>query len=1181
MNKVYKIIWSKIRNCYVVVSEIARNHARGGSVRDCRRRGNTVLAAMLLSAVLSTGICMPVWAEGENNTGTKYYGVNPTESVITTTITTNENGEGAIGAHSLAAGENASAQTTNSIAIGLGSKVYGEMNQNNEYWEDSIAIGHNASAYGGRVLAIGPKAKAGTEGQSIENAIAIGYSAFAQNSSSIAIGERAAANGLQSIAFGGTGQGVVSGALTNYSTALGFGALAGNTNDSSAIYATAVGHSAKATGKESSAFGYLANAGASQATALGKGSNAYTNESTAVGGGAIAGDKDNTDANHATAVGHSAQATGQDSSAFGYQAAAKAKQATALGKGSNAKTTGSTAVGLGAVAGNTDDSSAIYATAVGHSAQATGKESSAFGRDAKAEAARSIALGYNANAHEENGIALGFSASVTINGGVALGSDSIASTAAKVSGYDPFTNAVSTDTSATWRSTAAAVSVGSSKITRQITNVAAGAQDTDAVNVAQLKRAQVEVTQGTNIGVIANTASGHTVYTVNAPEYTVTKGTTTTADGVTSTPYTISGEVVIDDGNGGTTTKAITVGTITDTDTNTTYTIGAQAGAGTAGDIVNTYTITDSDGKALEQTIVDTNTVLEESANGLTLSGNSIKLSVKDTSGNEVSGTVSLSDIQTAVDTTYTLSGTSKTEGNNTTYTVDLTDSKGKPAGTMTIVDTNTTYTIGAEAGEGSTINTYTVTDSDGKALEQTIVDTNTTYTMTTTAGTGKVVNKYTITGSDGKNLGEIEDTDTDTQYELFGEKKKNENGATYKISLKDREGNDAGSMIIADTRNTVTAGDNIQVKTEDNEDGSINYIISASASSNVKVIDGENTTVTEGQDGDFTTYAVNVATNGTVASGDTGIVTGDTVYNETRVQNDGNFIKADNSAAENLTVLDEQVSANTTNIENLGNQINNTNNQINRLDSRMRKGLAGAAALAALHPMDFNPDDKMQFAAGVGNYRGETAAAVGAFYRPDESVMFSIGGTFGNNDNMVNAGITFGLDGTRNRITRSRTAMAHEIVELRDHIAKQDQQIAQLTNLVNKLVGPEQRLENPSMFPDVPANHWAYQYIEDLQKRGIIEGYPDGNFSGNRSMTRYEFAAMLDRALQKGVKLDADIAKEFEAELGRIYVERIAGQDNDRKKIERVRVNNDDAKTRDFYGSKILTVAAEKAAGK
>ena len=256
-------------------------------------------------------------------------------------------------------------------------------------------------------------------------------------------------------------------------------------------------------------------------------------------------------------------------------------------------------------------------------------------------------------------------------------------------------------------------------------------------------------------------------------------------------------------------------------------------------------------------------------------------------------------------------------------------------------------------------------------------------------------------------------------------------------------------------------------------------------------------------------------------------------------------------------------------------------NSKVDQLENRMKKGLAGAAALAALHPMDFNPDDKLQFSAGVGNYRGETAAALGAFYRPDESVMFSIGGTFGNGDNMVNAGITFGLDGHKNRITRSRTAMAHEIVELREHIAKQDEQIAQLTSLVNKLVAPEQRLDNPSMFPDVPENHWAYEYIEDLQKRGIIEGYPDGNFGGNRSMTRYEFAAMLDRALQKGVKLDAKAAKEFEAELGRIYVERIAGQDNSRNKVERVRVNNQNAATRDVYGSKIAPVAPAKAAGK
>ena len=186
---------------------------------------------------------------------------------------------------------------------------------------------------------------------------------------------------------------------------------------------------------------------------------------------------------------------------------------------------------------------------------------------------------------------------------------------------------------------------------------------------------------------------------------------------------------------------------------------------------------------------------------------------------------------------------------------------------------------------------------------------------------------------------------------------------------------------------------------------------------------------------------------------------------------------------------------------------------------------------------------------------------------------MLSMGGTFGNGENMVNAGVSFALDRV-NRVSNTRTAMAHEIVELKGHIAK-------LTALVNKLVGPEQAINDPSMFPDVPENHWAYEYVADLQKRGALEGYPDGLFKGDRAMTRFEFAAMLDRALQNGVKLDERVAKEFEPELGRIYVQRISGQDNDRNKIERVRVNNRDAKARDLYGSKIVTASSAKAASK
>lgn len=255
-------------------------------------------------------------------------------------------------------------------------------------------------------------------------------------------------------------------------------------------------------------------------------------------------------------------------------------------------------------------------------------------------------------------------------------------------------------------------------------------------------------------------------------------------------------------------------------------------------------------------------------------------------------------------------------------------------------------------------------------------------------------------------------------------------------------------------------------------------------------------------------------------------------------------------------------------------NEVTRIDNSIDKLGNRLDKVGAGAAALAALHPLDFDPDDKLSFAAGVGNYAGENAAALGMFYRPDEKVMFSLAGTVGNDENMVNAGISFALDGT-SRVSNSRTAMAKEIVEMRDEMGAMRAQMAQMADIINKLSGnATSGLVSNTMFPDVSENHWAYEYIKDLADRGIIEGYPDGNFSGDRSMTRYEFAAMLDRALSKGVKLDARIAAEFEPELGRIRVDRISGADGDRHKVERVRVNSQ--KDRDVYGS-VLPVVVEK----
>lgn len=236
---------------------------------------------------------------------------------------------------------------------------------------------------------------------------------------------------------------------------------------------------------------------------------------------------------------------------------------------------------------------------------------------------------------------------------------------------------------------------------------------------------------------------------------------------------------------------------------------------------------------------------------------------------------------------------------------------------------------------------------------------------------------------------------------------------------------------------------------------------------------------------------------------------------------------------------------------------------RVDSLGSRVDKVGAGAAALAALHPMDFDPDDKLTFAAGYGNYKGKNAAAVGAFYRPDEKVMLSVGGTFGNGENMVNAGISFSLDRTA-RVSNSRTAMAKEIVDLRANVANLTALVGQLTAGMSGTI----EMDRMKLFPDVPENHWAYEYIGRLAAAGIIEGYPDGMFNGNRMMSRYEFAAMLYRALEKGVKLDHKLVREFEPEMGRIHVARISGADGDRGKIERVRVYGGD--NRDHYGSKL-----------
>lgn len=258
------------------------------------------------------------------------------------------------------------------------------------------------------------------------------------------------------------------------------------------------------------------------------------------------------------------------------------------------------------------------------------------------------------------------------------------------------------------------------------------------------------------------------------------------------------------------------------------------------------------------------------------------------------------------------------------------------------------------------------------------------------------------------------------------------------------------------------------------------------------------------------------------------------------------------------------QLYATNQNISNLGGEVNKLGTRVNRVG-------ANAAALAALHPLDFDPDDKWDFAAGYGNYKNANAAAIGAYYRPNEDTMFSVGGSFGGGENMVNAGISVKL-GQGNHVSTSRVAMAKEIKDLRKDVADLKAVVNQQSALIDKLTGVNagQLSGSDDLFPDVPANHWAYEYVTKLKQAGILTGYPDGNFAGDRMMTRYEFAAIVYRAIMAGAAANPNLnrdgtldrlAKEFSGEMKYIRIDTIRKDRNGKPTIQRVRVIKEEEK--------------------
>lgn len=250
-----------------------------------------------------------------------------------------------------------------------------------------------------------------------------------------------------------------------------------------------------------------------------------------------------------------------------------------------------------------------------------------------------------------------------------------------------------------------------------------------------------------------------------------------------------------------------------------------------------------------------------------------------------------------------------------------------------------------------------------------------------------------------------------------------------------------------------------------------------------------------------------------------------------------------------------DQITNNTTNISKNTNDIKNIKGDLSKMDKRVNKSVAGAAALAALHPLDFDPDAKWDFAAGYGHYRSGDAAAIGAFYRPNEDVQLSVGSTVGSDETVFNAGLSVKV-GAHSGVSRSRVAIGKEVLALKKTVAEQNAQIQKLTTLLNGVAGTKMKADHTTLFPDIPTNHWAYEAVSDLSRRGLVEGYPDGTFGGDRMLTRYEFAQIVYRAIQDGVTVNDRLVTEFSPEMALFRVDTVAKNAKGEPTIERVRVN-------------------------
>ena len=1164
MNHIYKVIWNKAKHCYTVVSEIAKNHSTNSVTKK-----KVSIAAILAAGMLSGFSPMVSGAADTTNSEAVVYDQNQTSLK-----STNSNG---VGKNAIALGKGASA-VANSIAIGNGAYTQ----DGNREKGQSVALG-NGAVTGAKSTSIGANAIGGREG-------------------TITIGANA-------------NNGAV------YATIVGTDSSINYESRNSGAVSTVIG-SKNNIKNDDKMYSGVASSILGAANTI-ENSNGVTIQGT---GNTVTGAYKNMN----LSISDLLKLYRGDYSVL----AEKENGAIAIIGGANtiSSQTSSTVIGFG----NTlkgENSTGVF-TAGSHNKLTNVSNSLVMGDHNTLVGRKNvISLGNNNTVGADDAVAIGNGTTVKAESGVAIGVGSVADRVAEsekgaLGAFAPDT--IPTGQESTWTSTKGAVSVGdtANNITRQITNVAAGREDTDAVNVAQLKQvaSQAErANQGWNLttnGVDAaatNVAPGGSVdfsgddnvtvsnqdtkvkvslnkdINVNSVQtnalnskYNLSVGTAA-ADGkmpffvnsngafyaagskfvvdkdgsVKATSGDIGnvklndgvfyknsalrdGELYVGDADGNysqITSKNAKLGKVMIDDTGRISGVAAGRIAADSTDAINgsqLHAVQQEAGKHTKVVNGSNITVEETDQDGQKTYkvGLNKDLLLGDITGKNVSisgtnGTIETTGFIATKDKIYADKGAKLADVNVTGDTIsnDKSSVKLDKEGTVTI---NNRVTIdqsgkisGVAAGEISSTSTDAVNGSQLNATNDRVsqVEGNITEIK------GDITNiKSDITNIKGdvKNLG---DRVTKVEQEA-GKHTKVVNGSNVTVEETDQDGQKTYKVgLNKDLLLGDITGKNVSISGTNGTIETTGFIatkdkIYADKGAKLADIDITGDTISNGQSSVKLDKEGTVTINGKVSVNQDGKVSGVAA---------GDISEKSTDAVNGSQLFEtkQQVAQNVQSISKLGNRINKVG--------------AGAAALAALHPLDFDPDDKWDIAAGYGNYNGENAAAIGAYYRPNEDTMFSVGGSFGNGENMVNAGVSLKL-GQGNHVSTSKVAMAKEIKDLRKELE------GLKSALLDVNAGKKLDTSKLQLFPDVPKNHWAYEYVSTLKGNGALTGYPDGEFKGDRPMTRYEFATMLYKAMLEGATLSDKILKEFEPELERFTVDTVHQDKDGKPTVERVR---------------------------